>query len=105
MTDMRDNHQLRPKARFPRAFSGMLVAQAIWGLSVVATYLGTDLFAPIATPVGAIGWFLIWGDNTWPEWARSPSLHIVFGLCFYGLIGALFGLWLNRPFASTFVPC
>ena len=71
---------------------GMFIGQAVWGLCLAAAYAGLgSFFSLIAVPIGILGWLLIWGDSGTPPWAESISLHLVFGLCFYGVIGALIG--------------
>jgi hypothetical protein len=79
--------------RCAAAIVGMFIGQATWGLCLAAAYAGLgNYFSFIAAPIAIFGWLLIWGDNGPPLWAESVSLHVVFGLCFYGAIGALIGL-------------
>jgi hypothetical protein len=86
-----DRDQL--KSRAIAGIIGMFVGQGIWGLSYAAASAGLgSIFGMITAPIAVIGWFLIWGDNGPPQWAKSVGLHVVFGLCFYGAIGALIGL-------------
>jgi hypothetical protein len=74
----------------------MLVGQVVWGsLALVAAFFEADFVNLIAFPLAFV-YFAIWGDNMWPTWASSIAPHIVFGLSFFGVIGALIGLWTNR---------
>jgi hypothetical protein len=50
----------------------------------------------IAAPVGWGGYFLVWGDNGPPPWAKGVAVHVIFGLCFYGLLGAIAGTMFYR---------
>ncbi len=85
--------QLTP--HFAAGFIGMLIGQLLWGLSYALAGVG-NLFAWIAYPIMILGWLLIWGDNGPPPWAESPGFHVIFGMCFYGVIGALIGLLARR---------
>src|SRR4029078_8126843 len=98
ITDVHDDHRFQLKPRLFAEIIGMLIGQAIWGLSCAAAYAGLgNYFSFIAAPIAIFGWLLIWGDNGPPPWAESVGIHVVFGLCFYGAIGALIGLWARRP--------
>ncbi len=78
----------------------MLVGQAVWALSLGAAMAGGGAgFAIIAAPVELLGWNFIWFDNGPPaglEWLDSKAFLYAFGICFYGLVGALFALFINR---------
>jgi hypothetical protein len=77
----------------------MLIGQAIWALSLGAAMAGGGpMFAIIAAPVALLGWLFIWGDNGPPHrlWLDTNAFHYIFGVCFYGLVGALVGLFINH---------
>ena len=74
---------------------GMLIGQLFWFVLYDLARVG-NIFAWFAYPIMILGWLLVWGDNGPPPWAESDRLHVVFGLCFYGAIGALIGLWAKR---------
>jgi hypothetical protein len=86
-------------SRWIAGIVGMLVGQAVWGLCLGAAMAGGGAgFAIIAAPVALLGWLFIWGDNGPPHWLwlDTNAFHYVFGVCFYGLAGALVGLFINR---------
>jgi len=50
----------------------------------------TGYCALIALPVPLLGWIYVWGDNG-PPFVEYPFFNIVFGILFYGLLGAVLG--------------
>jgi hypothetical protein len=87
-------------SRWIAGIVGMLFGQAAWAFALGATMAGGSAgFAIIAAPVELLGWNFIWFDNGPPaglEWLASNAFVYAFGLCFYGLLGALVGLFINR---------
>jgi hypothetical protein len=70
---------------------GMLIGQAVWGLAYAAT-LNNRQGLPefVAAPVLFLGWALIWGDGPGRiKLVETATFTVIFGLCFYGLLGAV----------------
>ena len=104
-----------PPRGWPRSpwFKGTLVAEFIWGLAWFGFYafdtfgasfprwfeeldladtLGS-ICAVVAAPVSIGGWLLVWGDKGPPfAWIENTAFNFVFGLCFYGVLGAAAGV-------------
>jgi hypothetical protein len=67
----------------------MLVGQAIWGLALACVFAKIDGANLVAFPVPILGWALIWGDGPGRiKLVESLEFNVIFGLCFYGLLGA-----------------
>jgi hypothetical protein len=87
------------KSRWIAGIAGMLVGQAIWATAAfVFAPQDSLVFGAFVAPVGLLS-FIAWGDAApphWLWWLESRDFHIAFGLCFYGLLGAIVGLLINR---------
>ncbi len=102
----------------PPWVKGMLLGENVWALAMLGAWifrilgeglphswlmqlglvhLLRSLCMVIAMPVALGGWLLIWGDNGPPyAWIDSWLFNMAFGVCFYGLLGAVAGIVVAR---------
>src|SRR5438093_586414 len=66
--------------------------RSITRLPFVRTFTGYCGF--VAFPVPLLGWIYVWGDMG-PPFVEYPIFNILFGIFFYGLLGALIGYIAN----------
>ena len=71
----------------------MFYGQLAWAIAYLAALSGIGIiFNLVAAPIGVLGWFLVWGDNGPPDWAKQHLVHVAFGLLMYGMLGAALGI-------------
>lgn len=118
MATSHDSNRMLPhRERLSAALSGALVGDFFWGLALLGAIVSEFLepigpnwlsrfdvydtvgaiFLVIASPVAVGGWLFVWGDNGPPyRWLDTAEFAVIFGLIFYGIIGATAGVLLAR---------